>query len=212
MICDRARGLFGACWDDELTQAEREWLETHFASCARCRAEYDDFSRALELTGSLPRVEASPDLAERVLARARRASAAPDRVAEGGLRWVPAVTAAAVSLLVVGALLFLPGSPLRSPGGGERARMASRPEASAPALPGLRQGVAVERSPVATRLPERRGPQSGASVAIPDSLFDHGEDVDFVLDPVAIHRGRASVARVNPRVTGVQGQQALITF
>ncbi len=38
MNCDRARRLFGAAWDDELTQAEREWLDAHFAACAGCRA------------------------------------------------------------------------------------------------------------------------------------------------------------------------------
>ena len=27
MNCDDARRLFGAYWDDELTLAEREWLE-----------------------------------------------------------------------------------------------------------------------------------------------------------------------------------------
>ena len=29
MKCGQARRLFGAYWDDEITQAEREWLEAH---------------------------------------------------------------------------------------------------------------------------------------------------------------------------------------
>ena len=29
--CDQARRLFGAYWDDEVTQAEREWLESHLS-------------------------------------------------------------------------------------------------------------------------------------------------------------------------------------
>ena len=58
MNCARARGLFGACWDDEITQAEREALEAHFAACPGCRAEYDEYSRALELVVALPRVAA----------------------------------------------------------------------------------------------------------------------------------------------------------
>ena len=37
MNCGDARRLFGAYWDDEITLAERDWLESHFASCAACR-------------------------------------------------------------------------------------------------------------------------------------------------------------------------------
>jgi anti-sigma factor RsiW len=73
MRCDRIRGLFGAYWDDEITQAEREWVESHFAACTPCRDEYESFSRSIELVSSLPREEASPDLVERVMARVRRA-------------------------------------------------------------------------------------------------------------------------------------------
>ncbi len=91
---DRARRLFGACWDDELTQAEREWLDTHFVACPSCRAEYDRFTRTLEMTAALPRVESAPGLVDRVLARARRAAPAPDTLAEVPARWVPAALAA----------------------------------------------------------------------------------------------------------------------
>ena len=54
--------------------------------------------------------------------------------------------------------------------------------------------------------------RAGGSVAaaISDSLFDHSEDVDFVLDPVTLHRGRAHTASRLPR--NVQGEQAVITF
>jgi hypothetical protein len=209
MICDRARRLFGACWDDELTQAEREWLEAHFVSCARCRTEYDGFSRSVELAGALPRVEASAGLAERALARARRGSAVPDRVAQTGVRWMPIAAAAAAAAAIVVALVILPRTSWWNPGRGEPLHVASRP---AVVLPNLKQPVRAGQPAVAVRLPERRGMESGLTAVVPDSMFDHSEDVEFILDPVAIHRGRASVTRPNSRVTGVQGQQALITF
>ena len=38
MNCGGARRLFGAYWDDEITLAERDWLESHFSACAACRA------------------------------------------------------------------------------------------------------------------------------------------------------------------------------
>jgi len=212
MICDRARRLFGACWDDELTQAEREWLEAHFASCDACRAEYDDFSRALELAGALPRAEPAPDLAERVLARVRRTAPEPDRVGERGVRWAPvaAMAATAAVVLAVGILTIAPHVAWRAPGGRE-SQMAFREARPAPRLPGLASPRAATGS-VAVRMPARRGIEPARAAVIPDSLFDHGEDVEFILDPVTLHRGRAMVTRPGSGTPGVQGQQAIITF
>ena len=45
--CDQARRLFGAYWDDEVTQAEREWLESHLGGCPACRQQYEQFARTL---------------------------------------------------------------------------------------------------------------------------------------------------------------------
>src|SRR5204862_8053005 len=100
MKCAAARRLFGAYWDDETTQAEREWLEAHFAACPGCRAEYEGLARTLEWTGSLPRIEPAADLAERTLVRARRASPATERLSAGGGPGVPATEAEAPTLLV----------------------------------------------------------------------------------------------------------------
>lgn len=99
MKCGQIVRLFGAYWDDETTQAEREWVDSHLASCAACRQQYEEFSRTLELVGSLPRVEPAPDLVERVLARARRAAAAPDRVPAASRPWVPVTAALALTVL-----------------------------------------------------------------------------------------------------------------
>jgi hypothetical protein len=47
--------------------------------------------------------------------------------------------------------------------------------------------------------------------AVPDSVFDHSEDVEFILDPVTVHRGRAHPAtKLAPPIA--RGEQATITF
>jgi anti-sigma factor RsiW len=188
MICDRARHLFGACWDDELTQAERDGLEGHLASCPRCRTEYDEFSRALELTASLPRVEASADLMDRVLARTRYAVTAPDVVRESGARWVPAAAVAAGAVLVVA--LVLVGSNLRwmTPASSLAPRPVAIVEPHFAPQPVVKSG---ERRPVAPR-------------ANPESLFDPDKNVDFVLGSAAVRSGRVE--------RDPEGQQAIITF
>jgi anti-sigma factor RsiW len=205
MKCAQGRKLFGAYWDDETTQAEREWLESHFAACPGCRKEYEEFWRALEWVGTLPRVEPAPDLAERVLARARRAVPAADRIPEAGLQWVP-LTAAAALLLILGVLI----SPWVGLGPGPR--MASRevpatvhePELVPVRVPSLVSSGAGGRS---SDLARRSSAERVAAVS--DSLFDHSEDVEFILDPVTLHRGRATMTRVP---AGAKAAQAVISF
>src|SRR5262245_31295967 len=104
--CDQARRLFGAYWDDEVTQAEREWLEAHLAGCPGCRQQYEQLTRTLEAVGSLPRTDVVADLPERALAAARRASAVPDRIAVVPAKplWIP-VTATAALLLLAASLV-----------------------------------------------------------------------------------------------------------
>ena len=53
--CDQARRLAGPYWDDEITQAEREWFDAHLAGCESCRVHVEGLTRTLELAGSLPR-------------------------------------------------------------------------------------------------------------------------------------------------------------
>jgi anti-sigma factor RsiW len=191
MICDRARRLFGACWDDELTQAERDGLEGHLASCPPCRTEYDELSRALELTASLPRVEMSAGFVDRVLVRARRATTAPDIVHEAGSRWVPVALAAAGAVLVVAAMLV--GSNLQW---------------RAPASSQVPQIVKVEgpREPRFTPKPNvkpgERGPDSRRGTA--ENLFDPDKNVEFVLGSAAVSGGRV---KRDP-----EGQRPIITF
>jgi anti-sigma factor RsiW len=200
MNCGQAKNLFGAYWDDELTQAEREWLESHFASCASCRSQYEDLSRTLESVGDLPRVEVAPGFAERTLAAARRRAPVADRMPVRA-RWV-AVTATAVLLAVLtGMVMQWSGVPL-----GPQRPMAvaiDQPmlvEPASKSVTGPKEAEAVKGEALIA---------SGAGVA--DSLFDHSEDVEFILDPVTLRKGRAhTIVRVQPGPA--RGEQAVITF
>jgi len=207
MNCGRVRGLFGAYWDDEITQAEREWMDAHFASCTACREQYDAYARTLELVGSLPREEASAGFVDRVVSRARRAAEAPDRLPNPNPRWVP--LAASVAL---GVLLFAAVIPWLRPAS-DHGRIASR---ATPVTTGvsaradLPSAAGPDAGPPA---PSRRvTSESGASAAavMSDSIFDHTEDVEFILDPVTTRRAhpRAAVSHT----AAVQGERAVITF
>jgi len=46
--------------------------------------------------------------------------------------------------------------------------------------------------------------------ALVDSVLNHSDDVEFILDPVVLHRGRAQAPSRLPK--GVQGEQAVISF
>jgi anti-sigma factor RsiW len=210
MKCAQVVRLFGAYWDDETTQAEREWVEAHLASCSSCRKEYEAFTRTLELVGSLPRVEPAPDLVERVLARARRASPAPDVVPVRSRPWVPVT--AALALTVIAGSLALPWFGARNDARRETAgrvvaerepvRLGPAAQHTAPA-PTL-------RAPAGGVPPAATGAlvAQGGTTAVPDSLFDHTEDVEFILDPVKLQRGRATVSRP----PAARGEKAVISF
>ncbi|OGF17000.1 MAG: hypothetical protein A2W00_11230 [Candidatus Eisenbacteria bacterium RBG_16_71_46] len=205
MTCVQARRLFGPYWDDETTQAEREWLETHLVSCDPCRGAYEEFARAIELVGALPRLEAAPGLVERTLSRARRAQAAPDRLAVARPSWVP-VTAAAAAVVLAAALVSTwiggPSSP----------RTGERETATAVRQPELvrRDGDLAGNGGGTSVTPPPAGAMGEVAAAMPDSLFDHGADVEFILDPVALRRGHTSAESHLP--AGVRATQAVISF
>lgn len=206
MNCGQSRKLFGAYWDDELTQAERDWLEAHFASCRGCRESYEEFTRTIELVGALPRAEVKPDFADRVLARARRATAVPDRLPVESPRWIPAT--AAVALAVIAGTLLLQTWGSRTtlpvvPGGGQVAVQVAEPTQVAP--PGA-PAETVDATSNGGAIAQLEPVSLDA-----DSLFDHADDIEFMLDPVTVRKGRAHRAtRVAPPT--VTGEAATITF
>ena len=198
--CDQARRLFGAYWDDEVTQAEREWLDSHLAGCPGCRQQYESYARTLETVGSLPRTDVAADLAERALVAARRATAVPDRI-DGAPTfasrpdrplWIQVTATAALLLVGLAALLPWLGTPA------VQSVFAHRDHEAKVAEPRL----------VATAAPVPGEARPQASLV--DSVLNHQEDVEFILDPVVLHRGRAQAPSRLPK--GVQGEQAVISF
>jgi len=234
--CERASTLFGAAWDDELSVSEREALETHFTTCPACQRGYDEFARTLELVQHLPRPVVSDDFAERVVREARarelglsRREGRPAIFAAFGGRL--ALAAAVLATVGVGAFVMTRPStlaPVAVPSSGGRALVATAQKvAPKPALPALHagdpDGPVTARAPLATPLvpgvPAFTGARhkaqhgtlsGGAMAAMPDSLFDHSQDVDFVLDPVKLRRERGR--GYTPVTSSVQGQAASITF
>jgi predicted anti-sigma-YlaC factor YlaD len=205
MNCRDARRFFGAYWDDEITQAERDWLESHFAACAACRSEYESFAHALELVGSLPRAEIRPGLAERALTRARRAAPVADRLPTVTPRWIPiTATAALVAIAATMTLQWVGLAPTGRLAPRDGSSVVSEPVLVGP--PDLRATQTHEP----TGLAGEADPDAQFAAGVPDSLFDHSADVEFILDPVTLRKGRAhTVLRLNP---DVQGERAVITF
>jgi anti-sigma factor RsiW len=239
--CSRIESLFSACWEDELSLAEREALEAHFGACPACRSAYDAFVRGLEAVQSLPRLEAGPGFAEAVLARARAAGrapavrrAVPARVPAwlGGREWGwrPALAAAALAV-VVGAGAYSMWDRTRVPGGSELAKSSAAPGAPgrisvAPAPETAVVPTAEPTALVQPPVPRRAAapqPAAGGALAgrqaddlpvVPDSLFDHAYDLEFALDPVHLRRvpGEQKLRPARLVPAAEDGRKASITF
>ena len=198
MKCHDAQRLFGAYWDDETSQVERECIEAHFAACPGCRHDYEVLARTLDEVAKLPRHEAAPDLLENTLLSARRATAERDVTPEHRVSWMPA--AAVAALLAVGAAAFMQWTVLhRLPVAGSLASSSTSVVVAPVSIRTASGSAAV--FPVTS---------SGALAAAPDSIFDHADDIEFVLDPVALKRGRATVTRELPG--GIRTEQAVVSF
>src|SRR5262249_53957526 len=89
-------------------------------------------------------------------------------------------------------------------------RAASNPAAPAPMLAAATGSGAPRHAAPASTGTRSALSNEAVAQAIPDSLFDHSADVDFVLDPVKVRRerGRGYTPVANP----VRGEAASITF
>jgi anti-sigma factor RsiW len=192
--CSRVEALFSACWEDELSLAERETLEAHITACAACRGAYDDFVRAMEAVQGLPRLEAEPGFTDAVLARVRaadtrgaaRAALRTGRAMvwwsgwEGSFR--PALAAAALAVVVgVGAYVvwssgWISGSS-RPTGVASRAAVPAAPARHPSALSSPAGSPAVALNPPAPAAPRSSQPvqvaarQTGRSHAQPSAAL-----------------------------------------
>jgi hypothetical protein len=228
--CERAEPLFGPAWDDELSVAERESLEQHFAGCNSCRRDYDELARTLELVQGLPRPQVSGDFATRVLAEARRREVEGGRGLLVSRGWFarPARLAIAAALLVGAGIVgmrVMPQGETPAPVVAQHAPAVPAPQVAAQSVgdPDVPVSVAPTTtlastgtgSPAKTSTKPtlvRRDRTRAAEVlaAVPDSLFDHTADVELVLDPVTLRKERGR--GYTPVQTSVKGEQASITF
>jgi hypothetical protein len=109
-----------------------------------------------------------------------------------GTAWIPATAAAVVLVLAAGLLLQWVGT-----GTGPRGQMASS-TAVTPVL-----------DPSAGMTPSTAPDSDALATAMPDSIFDPNDDIEFVLDAVTLRRGRATVER-SPQ--NIHAEQAVISF
>ncbi len=95
----------GAYHDGELSGAALTTVETHLAACPRCRQELRELARLDAALGGLPALEPSPDVHDRVLARASQPYPRPARSARFAPRrplWAVTIALAALAALVGG--------------------------------------------------------------------------------------------------------------
>lgn len=104
MTCDQALEAISAALDGELSDAEREELEAHLASCPACRALYDDLC-AIQADALDSALEVPEGFHDRVMAAVAEEPAVPPvqtRKKRSWKRWGGLVAVAAVAVLAVG--------------------------------------------------------------------------------------------------------------
>ena len=104
MTCEEFEELSGALALDAVTPAERQAAEAHLASCARCTHLFKELRKVVTLLPlSVPQVNPSPALKERILAAIRQESRRI-RGQPGGLskrqRWTQRILVAAAVLML----------------------------------------------------------------------------------------------------------------
>ena len=104
MTCEEFEELSGAFALDAVTPAERQAAEAHLASCARCTHLFKELRKVVTLLPlSVPQVNPSPALKERILAAIRQESRRI-RGQPGGLskrqRWTQRILVAAAVLML----------------------------------------------------------------------------------------------------------------
>jgi anti-sigma factor RsiW len=122
MTCAEIEGLLEPFVDDELEAAEAAALRSHLAECPACSAELALAERIRTGLRTLPELDPSPSILERVRAQAAAESAKvvplvrPFRPARAVRRWViPAAVAAALAGLLATTLLLRFQRPAPSP-------------------------------------------------------------------------------------------------
>jgi hypothetical protein len=120
-----------------------------------------------------------------------------------GRRWIPITATAALLAVLGGMVMQWSGMPLAP------RRPAAPVALQQPVLVEPKPATPLEAARARSQTPDASLMAGGQEVT--DSLFDHSEDVEFILDPVTLRKGRAhTVVRLQPEPA--RGQQAVITF
>ena len=159
--------LISASLTEDLTDAERQWLDVHLDSCSQCRATLASFAEQRRIMSGLRHIAPPRDLGARV-----RTGIEYGRFAKVPFWRRPAVIFAGVGgglAAVTGALLavvLLNGTPQEQPVGQATTTPTSTvlPEPTATAIPTAPPAIAPTLPPVVTPNPD---PSPGESVAPP---------------------------------------------
>jgi len=189
MKCGKARGLFSAYLDKDLTFEEQGRLEEHLCGCSDCAAELGGMTRVQSLLHGLAPVQVGEDFCERVQRRVREAQDRPETIEAwdgGGMReawrwwqrqvWLRPALGAALGL-VAGVLVGVNAPQLAG-------RSPATMTVSAPmvALP----SPATTGGSGATVVTRDAGPFSGIDLTNLASLSDSarlGASPEYVLEP-----------------------------
>lgn len=181
-VCDRAAELLSRRLDgDELTEAERVFLDGHLADCPDCRALASQFDM---IHAAMPSLEVEPpaNLKDEVLARiaeeerAEKVVAFPAKRRSPWKRWAAMAAVFAVVLLGAGPIKDGLTSPMADPGTAPRGLEETRDMTGAPAAYGNTGstdapdvGVHAVNVPGADTTPAPRGVEPTADGSAPTS-------------------------------------------
>jgi len=98
--CRKIQEMLPPYLGGELSEREAREVEEHLRACAGCRASLKEWERCFHLLGNVPRVEAPPQLWQKIRARLPREERKPFP-----LRWVW-VSGIAILIVVVGFAVF----------------------------------------------------------------------------------------------------------
>lgn len=106
MNCQETKKLIPVYLDDELEAADRQRVAEHLRACADCQAEVQAIEKSWELLGAIKAIEPDPNYRVRFWRSVDTRSPLHARILQHvqtvflQRRWVPAMAAAAIVLLV----------------------------------------------------------------------------------------------------------------
>lgn len=223
MKCSKARSLFSAYIDKDLTFEEQGRLEEHLCGCSDCAAELGGMTRVQSLLHGLAPIEVGDDFCARVQRRVREAQDRPETIEAGELGgladawrwwqrqvWLRPALGAALGL-VAGVLVGV-----NAPQWARRSPAPAAVEAPMVAVP----SPAVTGGSGTAAVPQETSPFSGIDLTNLASLSDSarmGASPEYVLEPYVTdpQRGLVPAAGAYGRAVGADWDDqndAFVTF